>query len=222
MASCLAVTSCAVVGLASCGKKEPTPIHKIQIQAYNGQEIDCTPEIYKDYLALTDSNDIAKYLFEQNSNSKLRKPVPVSERIVLSWDRTDSSFKQYTVRVSKNEDLSNPVFKTTTENLYAVLEGIAPGYYYWQVTDTTGKASDVDTFQVNKYVRCLNVDKIKNFRDLGGWETESGKTVKYGMTYRCAVLQAGNGKALSDIGVAFFTKNTKNPRAANCVETINR
>ena len=200
-ASCLAILSCAVVGLSACGQKGTSMVSKIQIQAYNGQEIDCTPGIYKNYLALTNPNDIAKCLFEQNNNSNLRKPVPTSQDVVVSWDRTDGSLKKYTVRVSQNEDLSNPVFQTTTENVYAVIEGILPGNYYWQVTDTMGNESVVDTFRVSNYVRALDVDKIKNFRDLGGWKTESGKTVKYGMTYRCAALRESSGKALSELGV---------------------
>lgn len=114
-ASCLAILSCAVVDLSACGEKATSSVHKIQIQAYNGQEIDCTPGIYKNYLALTNPNDIAKCLFEQNNNSNLRKPVPTSQDVVVSWDRTDGSLKKYTVRVSQNEDLSNPIFQTTTD-----------------------------------------------------------------------------------------------------------
>lgn len=40
--------------------------------------------------------------------------------------------------------------------------------------------------------RLLNVSSIDNFRDLGGYETEDGKSVKWGIFYRCASLGVVN------------------------------
>ena len=172
---------------------------KIQCDAFNGATIDCTPPVYQKYLSLTDENEMAKLLFEHNEQGVF-KAVPTSTDVVLSWDSEDG-YRKYFVQISKNEDFSDIVFQAETQEFYATVSGLFPGTYYWRVTDSTGKKSDVDTFTVSNYVRALNVDKIRNFRDLGGWKTESGKTVKYGLTYRSAILKESSGNALVDLGI---------------------
>lgn len=174
-------------------------VDKIQCEAYNGATIDCNPPIYQKYLSLTDENEIAKLLFEQNNQGAL-KGVPASTDVSLAWEMA-SGFRKYTVCVSTTEDFSDIVFQTETQEFYATVSGLFPGTYYWKVIDSTGKKSDVDTFTVANYVRALNVDKIRNFRDLGGWKTESGKRVKYGLTYRSAILKESSGSALVDLGI---------------------
>ena len=109
---------------------------------------------------------------------------------------------RYNVWVSANEDVSQPVFQTQTMDSYAAVSGLIPGKYYWKVATSTGsRESVVDSFVVGNYVRSLDVDGIKNFRDLGGWMTESGKMVQYGLSYRCAALQSSNATALVNLGV---------------------
>ncbi|MBQ8429361.1 MAG: tyrosine-protein phosphatase [Clostridia bacterium] len=197
----LAALSVSLFGFSACGEeKERMDVLKIQCKTYAGQSIDCTPPVYQTYLSLTDEKDIAKLLFEHNNKGNF-KPVPKSGQVVLSWERDESNYNRYTVWVSENEDLSDPCFQTQTQDVYAVVEGLMPGKYYWKVADASGKESDVDAFTVVNYVRALDVDEIKNFRDLGGWKTESGKTVQYGLTYRSAALKASSGSALRDLGV---------------------
>ena len=191
-------------GFTGCDmlKKEPETIvnNKIECHAFNGDSIDCTASIYKKYLQLTDEKDIAKYLFESNK-AGVMKPVPMSGSVVLSWDRATTAYTRYNVWVSKTEDFSKTVFQTETLDTYASVDGLLPGTYYWKVRNSSGKESDVDTFTVSDYVRALNVDEIRNFRDLGGWKTESGKTIKYGLTYRSAALRTTSGNALVNLGV---------------------
>ena len=198
----MATLSICLFGLSACGDGgAEVETLKIQCKTYAGQVIDCTPPVYQTYLSLTDEKDIAKLLFEQNNKGNF-KPVPQSGGVVLSWEReTGGSYNKYMVWVSEYEDLSVPCFQTETQDIYAVVEGLMPGIYYWKVADSRGKESEVDTFTIANYVRALDVDGIRNFRDLGGWKTENGKTVKYGLTYRSATLKESSGKALSDLGV---------------------
>lgn len=199
LAVCLASICALLCGLSACGKEAEVKEDKIQCDAYNGATIDCTPAVYQKYLSLTDENEMAKLLFEHN-NQGVFNAVPTSTDVALSWEMEDG-FRKYTVCVSDTEDFSNIVFQTETQEFYTTITGLFPGTYYWKVIDNTGKKSDVDTFTVSNYVRALNVDKIRNFRDLGGWETESGKTVKYGLTYRSAILKESSGSALVDLGI---------------------
>ena len=174
--------------------------NKIICNAHNGAVIDCTPPVYQTYLSLTDKSEIAKYLYEHN-NRGMFKPVPVSGEVVLSWKRTGEGLQGYNVWISEYEDLNQPVFQAQTSDTYVTVEGLMPGKYYWKVATSSGMESDVDTFTVGNYVRSLNVDDIRNFRDVGGWMTESGKTVKYGLSYRSAVLRSTSGPALVELGV---------------------
>ena len=183
------------------GKNTSGDANKIQLDAWNGENVDCTPYAYQNYLSLTDEGEMAKLLWESNNKGVFR-PVPKSQEVVLSWKREASSYGRYSVWVSRNPDLSIPDFQTTTTDSYARVGELLPGTYYWKVKDSSGKESDVDTFVVSNYVRSLDVDGIRNFRDLGGWKTESGKTLRYGRTYRSAGLKDTSGSALVDLGVA--------------------
>ena len=195
----LAIASILSTGCSGWNGGNTVENKKIQLKVANGECMDCTPSLYKEYLSLSDENAIAKYLYEHNQRGVF-KGVPVSSDVVLSWVR-ESANKKYTVYVSKNEDVSVPIFKKSTQDVFTTISGLLPGTYYWKVTDNTGMASDVSSFVVSDYVRALNVDNIRNFRDLGGWKTESGKKVKYGLTYRSAVLKESSGSALKELGV---------------------
>ena len=85
----------------------------------------------------------------------------------------------------------NPVDgKVSLENLFRST------IYEWQVVSVdSGKKSKVETFETGDYVRFLNVGKIPNFRDNGGWTTVDGKRVKQGLVYRGFEL---NGKKLKN------------------------
>ncbi|MEL6707717.1 MAG: tyrosine-protein phosphatase [Pseudomonadota bacterium] len=54
-------------------------------------------------------------------------------------------------------------------------------------------------------VRLLPLEGGRNFRDLGGYETEDGKTVKWGKIYRSGVMSGltdGDYEYLSDLGIS--------------------
>ena len=178
-----------VVGFSSCKKEE------INLVVTN---TDCTPKPYREYLALTDESDMAKLLTKKYG---MVTPVPTSESVVLSWE-AEVAASQYEICVSKNADLSDPCYKQNTTSTSASVGALLPGTYYWKVTDYVGEQeSKIGSFVVDNYVRALNVDEVINFRDLGGWKTESGKTIKYGLTYRCGKLNPTSGSALNDLGI---------------------
>ena len=173
---------------------------KLQLNAHGGATVDCTVPVYREYLQATDESAIAKLLVESN-NKGFFKPVPTTQGVVLSWKRPTDAYNRYRVWVSQNADLTRPAFQTETIDSYVAVEGLLPGKYYWKVIDSMGNESDLDTFYIANYVRALDVDEIRNFRDLGGWETESGKTIKYGLSYRSAALKESSGGALTKLGV---------------------
>lgn len=62
--------------------------------------------------------------------------------------------------------------------------------YYWFVAgNDSGKCSAVDTFTAGKEtVRYITAGAVINMRDEGGYITDSGRKVKYGLVYRDASL----------------------------------
>ncbi len=62
--------------------------------------------------------------------------------------------------------------------------------YYWFVAgNDSGKCSAVDTFAAGKgAVRYITAGSVINMRDEGGYLTDSGRKIKYGLVYRGASL----------------------------------
>lgn len=68
---------------------------------------------------------------------------------------------------------------------------------YFRLTAENGASEDVA-------VRLLPLEGGRNFRDLGGYETEDGKTVKWGKVFRSGVMDGltdGDYEYLSDLGI---------------------
>ena len=112
----------------------------------------------------------------------------------------------YILTISENADFSNSY---TIEIKYPQVKNsiLVPGKtYYWKVTGKSvdnilggGKIKIQDA-----PVRWIYVDGVNNVRDMGGWSTTSGKTVKYEMLYRGAQLNeiTENGlKTLSSLNI---------------------
>lgn len=192
--------SVALCGLSACGEGDAAKTKgTLTGEVYAGKVVDLTPAAYESYLGLTDENEMAKLLTLYNEHNKTT-PVVESKPMVLAWDRNPKATR-YTVSVSDKENFSHMVAFITTQDCYASVGNLMPGVYYWRVADNLGNQTEVDYFTVGDHVRAMNVDNIRNFRDLGGWKTEDGKKLKYGMTYRCAALRETSGKALSELGV---------------------
>ena len=57
--------------------------------------------------------------------------------------------------------------------------------YYCKVVADDGEQSKIGSFKVKDTpFRPIESDGVGNVRDIGGWATASGKSVKYGMIYR--------------------------------------
>ena len=62
------------------------------------------------------------------------------------------------------------------------------------VITTDGNFTTVDS------PRILTIEGAKNVRDIGGWETASGKPIKYGLLYRGTELDGANAYQLTEEG----------------------
>lgn len=156
-------------------------------------EVDICDDVVRAYL---DAQTPERQFSWLNEYSGVKYDYQVLE---LDWDFDGSSV--YTITFSENADFSNPyIVQTSYMNLKNLL--LVPGKtYYWKVTGTWndqllggGKIHVKDA-----PVRWINIDGVGNVRDMGGWKTSSGKTVKYGMLYRGRRLEDVSDAGISTI-----------------------
>ena len=158
-----------------------------------------SPDIFALWNAPLSEIESGKYPFKRGENCL---PTPAE----LAWTDTETGNKTYTVTISKNPDLSNPIVLTSTECRAAVHNLEIGRTYYWQVSDGNA-TSQIFTFTTAIYPRFFNLDGISNFRDVGGYYTTDGKRVKQNMMFRSAFINEGTDEAknfmVNDLGIKF-------------------
>lgn len=157
--------------------------YAIKVSKKSGKDFDPMYTMSRRYLT---TSDPAMYLFTGGSGYGDR-----TNGITLSWTVKNKS--TYTVEFATKNDFSD-VYLTytglTSETLIAY--NFIPGINYYRIVDTLGNVSETDSFNVIGPVRTIHTDGIYNMRDLGGWTTSDGKTIKYGKLFRSASWDNGN------------------------------
>lgn len=156
-------------------------------------EVDICDDIIRGYLDAKDATNQYFWL-STYSGQKLDH-----QSLSLDWYRDGSM--SYTIYFSENADFSNAMTITTN---YSDIEGttLIPGKtYYWKVIGTlTADALGGGKIKVKDApVRWIDIDGVGNVRDMGGWKTASGKTVKYGMLYRGRRLEDVTAEGIATI-----------------------
>ena len=155
---------------------------KISLTQFFG-EVNFHTELMEEYL--NDSYDSIELYAD--GKSELDRPNPIT--FSWSWVGMEDEPSEYTLSVSENSDMSNPITFTTEEKSYSVYNFKINTQYYWTVSaegsDGNVIVSNVATLKTaNRTPRNLKVNGIKNVRDIGGWNTADGKQVKQGLLYR--------------------------------------
>lgn len=145
-------------------------------------EVDICDPIIRAYLDATDPREQYTFL-SQYGHMELDYQV-----LPLKWRNNGS--QQYTAYISENADFSNSYICKFSGSQFNFGICVPGKTYYWKVI---GSYSDEilgggKMHITNKPVRWLNIDGVSNVRDMGGWKTTSGKTVKYGKLYRGSYL----------------------------------
>ena len=108
--------------------------------------------------------------------------------VTLKWTCDNGWY--YQVYLSDERHFVNSEKYLTTETSLTIDNIIPNREYDWKVkvTDNDGgqKFSNVYTFTPTAYVRTMDIDGVKNMRDVGGLVTTDGKTIQYGIMYRSA------------------------------------
>lgn len=155
--------------------------NEIKIDYNKVVEVDICGDIVRGYLESTDARNQYFWL------STYQSTRADFQHITLEWEIAKAP---YTVYMSENSDFSN-VITVVTDSFEVKNTLCVPGKtYYWKVV-----GSDSDRILgggrikiKDAPVRWIYVKGVYNVRDMGGWETTNGKTVKYGMLYRGSQL----------------------------------
>ena len=117
-----------------------------------------------------------------------------------------------TLRYADNKEMENAKETTSNSKKISLSDNFYPDKtYYYEATDARGKLVERGTIiPENSPVRIINASGGRNIRDAGGWKTQSGDTVKYGLLYRGAQLNGRKGgPKLSQNGIDTFRNELK-------------
>ena len=193
----LCVSLCASL-FAGCGNSAASAKDVVTFTVNDpGNNVGIHTSLQNKYLLSEDYLSATEYAIGQLEFSW---PVPVT----LEWSVAGAEGKvKYTVNLSEKEDMSKAKEYESEYNTLQITNLKIGTTYYWTVTAvfTTGKGEEkteqtytsaVRSFTVSADCpRNLQVDGVTNFRDMGGYVTESGRVVKQGLIFRCGTISDG-------------------------------
>ncbi len=151
----------------------------------NGEMVALMHPDVQNFLEGKTDGDVAKALWKYRVSGIMRYD---SQFAFLSWEYAVG--KKYTVSIATDDQFDNVVQETTVYTQSVEADCLLPdSTYYWKVTSEDGICSPIGTFQTKDQPTFLEVAGVDNFRDIGGYQTESGKRVEYGKLYRSARLE---------------------------------
>lgn len=121
--------------------------------------------------------------------------------VTLRWECSDA--KYYSVFVDTTAAFASAENYTVARPELTLYDLIPGTKYFWKVkvTDADGKrkTSATYSFTPKAYVRTVKIDGVSNVRDLGGAVTTDGRTLKYGVVYRSAILDGVTEKGKREV-----------------------
>ncbi|MBQ2986410.1 MAG: tyrosine-protein phosphatase [Tyzzerella sp.] len=157
--------------------------------AYDGATVDLCSNLVREYLNATEESKQIELLNRHAGQNA------AFQTLSFSWEG-DGVSQNYSVYFSDNEAFEDSIVYETTDTHISMIGCFVPGTtYYWKVVgDAEGSTSAVDTFTtLDAPVRYISTLNIPNVRDMGGWETEDGKRVKYELVYRGGKTNPSSG-----------------------------
>ena len=145
------------------------------------------PWCVSQYLAADPEELVTSYLLAGSTRYDKGEPV----RIEYSFSGLENAeIVEEKLEVSTKEDFSSieQTLNFSSRLSYVDIYNLQTGttYYYRVVIslDNGEKHVKTSSFQTQESVRFISLDGACNVRDIGGWSTESGKTIKQGLLYR--------------------------------------
>ena len=99
----------------------------------------------------------------------------------IRWDPGTPSSD---VTVTVSEPTREWVYTPGPEASYVTISNLLPNTKYTYVAKAGSKVLTKGSFNTTGKLHMVYFKNVRNTRDLGGWKTEDGKTIKYRMVYR--------------------------------------
>ncbi len=159
-----------------------------------------------------DVNDV--YKLYSSESVRLDVGMPVKLYYDISGVPAGYNVKKVEIMVADNRSFSNPLVYSlegheSGVDVYNLKTG-TQYYYTIKLIFVNGFETSVNgSFKTADGPRFMNVDGVYNMRDIGGWETTSGKKIKQGLFYRgCEIDGAVESKyTITDSGVNTMLKD---------------
>ena len=181
------------------GGVTPDPVPSEPKFSDNVYSVDLCDEITRNYLSAT--TEAEEYAIMSKYGGSTHDSQTVT-RITIKNGKAPLE-----VSLSDNIDMANAATKVTSTSTFVFGGTAVPGVtYYYEAKDATGKITERGTIKTADLpVRIIDAPGGINIRDVGGWSTESGNSVVYGLAYRGAQLNGYKGGAkLSAEGIKVF------------------
>lgn len=210
--SAICVVTCALFLTCACNNEVSLDWNLANV----GAEVRSHTTAQRNYV----DGDYTKISTYAKGTEELSRPQAVN----FSWSAENNGAQalaeSYTVEISLTEDFAESVKYETGETQIDVYNLLLGSLYFWRVTANLEggqkSTSSVSLFTTSAAApRNLYIDGITNARDLGGWETSSGR-VKQGMIYRCGRL---NESKRADVNIEITDKGIKEMREVLGVKT---
>ena len=131
------------------------------------------------------------FVIEYTVSSNIGKPDVKRTKVEFSFQENFSKIEQ--TEIFKGNQSELPIYNLQTGKTY----------YYRVTVDLDGDHNGTTLYQVGTVTtkespRMLRIDGASNVRDIGGWKTEDGKTVKQGVLYRGGEIDGGKNTGHAD------------------------
>lgn len=178
--------------------KAPTAAGVTLYGPEDGTEIDPMTPMVRAYMEIEDATEAAEFwIASYTENDK-------GASFTVTWKARSTSM--YEVIWADNAQM-NHARTLLVKGGSTCITGVPHGSdCYFKVRDFISKQeSEVRRVHVlDGQIRWIDAEGGRNMRDIGGWSTESGKTVRYGMLYRGACIDGYNGIELTAFGKQQF------------------
>lgn len=112
-------------------------------------------------------------------------------QFTIRWE-ADKTGGVPTARLWEDDGWSRDYTTLTEEDYYITVTNLRPNAKYHFEVKNDSKTLTSGSFETTGHVHQLFFySRVRNVRDLGGWKTKDGKTVKYRMIYRGGRLESG-------------------------------
>lgn len=172
--------------------KETELTNYITINNQDNEEVHILNDMSRGYFETvndpnTQNDEIADYLLNNHTMNNCK-----DKGITIEWADAGTVTKPYILRLSKDSSFKtiDYEFKGINNNSYE-LYNLIPDKYYYQISDSSSNPvySEIKSFTMLDRCRTIFTDdEVVNMRDLGGYKTNNGQSLKYGMVFRSSQL----------------------------------